>query len=106
MHDIAVVGDKDSIQGFLALGLDVFEAYSGDEAESVIKKLAAEGYSIIYITEEAANDIMSIIDSYSTEKTPAIILIPNNKGTLGIGMSGVKKSVERAVGADILFSGE
>ena len=34
--------------------------------------------------------------------TPAIILIPGKSGSLGIGMANVKKSVERAVGADIL----
>jgi V/A-type H+-transporting ATPase subunit F len=40
---------------------------------------------------------------YSSCKFPAIIPIPSNQGVLGIGMEGVKKSVERAVGADILF---
>ncbi|MCQ4771942.1 V-type ATP synthase subunit F, partial [Intestinimonas massiliensis] len=34
--------------------------------------------------------------------TPAIILIPGKSGSLGIGMDNVKKSVERAVGADSL----
>ena len=37
------------------------------------------------------------------ERIPAIIPIPGIEGSLGLGISNVKKSVERAVGADILF---
>ncbi|MEG0541022.1 MAG: V-type ATP synthase subunit F, partial [Angelakisella sp.] len=29
--------------------------------------------------------------------------IPGRRGSMGLGLSNVKKSVERAVGADILF---
>ena len=42
------------------------------------------------------------IARYKDNLTPAIILIPGKGGSLGIGMANVKKSVERAVGADIL----
>ena len=38
--------------------------------------------------------------------TPAVIAIPGVKGNTGIGISGVKKSVEQAVGSDILFSND
>lgn len=47
---------------------------------------------------------MDVIDEYKDSELPAIILIPGLQGSLGIGMAGVKKSVERAVGADILFN--
>ena len=50
------------------------------------------------MTEEASE--------YIDRKLPAIIPVPSKDGTLGIGVQGVKKSVERAVGADILFGGE
>mgnify|MGYP002798505339 CR=1 FL=1 len=36
---------------------------------------------------------------------PAIILIPGVSGNTSAGINGVKKSVEQAVGSDILFSG-
>jgi V/A-type H+-transporting ATPase subunit F len=37
---------------------------------------------------------------------PAIIQIPGVRGNTGNGISGVKKSVEQAVGSDILFGNE
>lgn len=38
--------------------------------------------------------------------TPAIILIPGVSGNTGKGIESVKKSVEQAVGSDILFSNQ
>ena len=46
------------------------------------------------------------MDRYVSERTPAIIPIPGVDGNFGIGIANVKKSVERAVGADILFGGD
>ncbi len=46
------------------------------------------------------------IDKYKDSRLPAIIPIPGKEGASGTGMDSVRKSVERAVGADILFGGE
>ena len=61
-------------------------------------------YGIIFITEQAYVQIPEIIDEYKESPTPAIIPIPGKDGSLGIGIKNVKKNVERAVGADILFN--
>lgn len=103
MYKIGVIGDKDSILGFKAIGLSVFPVVQASEGEEILHKLAADKFAVIYITEQIAKDITSSIDKYKDSRFPAIIPIPNNQGTLGIGIQGVKKSVERAVGADILF---
>jgi V/A-type H+-transporting ATPase subunit F len=46
--------------------------------------------------------------SVNTVRTlmPAIIQIPGISGNTGAGIENVKKSVETAVGSDILFSNE
>ena len=106
MYKIGVIGDKDSVMGFLALGLTVFETSGAEQTAELIRRAAAEGYAALYITEQAAQDVMNVIDEYKDSELPAIILIPGIAGSLGIGMAGVKKSVERAVGADILFNNE
>jgi len=103
MYKIAVIGDKDSVMGFKALGLEVHFSKTSETSARLLHSLAKEGYALIYITENAAADIMDEIDKYKDSRLPAIILIPGGGKSLGIGMSGIKKSVERAVGADILF---
>ena len=46
------------------------------------------------------------IAEYQEQTTPAIIQIPGVSGNTGAGVEGVKKTVEQAVGSDILFSEE
>lgn len=106
MYKIGIIGDKDSILGFKALGMEVFPVVGAEEAEKVLHHMANNQYAVIYITEQVASQIVTAIESYSSRITPAVILIPGNQGTTGLGMQRVKKTVERAVGADILFRDE
>ena len=101
-YKIAVLGDKDSVLGFKALGLDVFPAESAEEAKRTLHALAEENYAVVYLTEGYAAHMEAELERYKDALTPAIILIPGKDGSLGIGMANVKRAVERAVGADIL----
>ncbi|MBE6025385.1 MAG: V-type ATP synthase subunit F [Clostridiales bacterium] len=106
MYKIGVIGDRESILGFKAVGLDVFPTDDPEEAKKTLKRIAKEDFAIIYITEQLYQYMMDEVDEYTDSRLPAIIPIPGKDGTLGIGMTSVKKSVERAVGADILFGGD
>ncbi|MBR6472941.1 MAG: V-type ATP synthase subunit F [Firmicutes bacterium] len=106
MYKIGVIGDRESILGFKAVGLDVFPIDDPDEARKTLKRIAKEDFAIIYITEQVYQYLMDDVDEYTDSRLPAIIPIPGKDGSLGIGMTSVKKSVERAVGADILFGGD
>ncbi len=101
-YKIAVLGDKDSVLGFKALGLDVFPADTVEEARRTLHDLAKENYAVVYLTEQYAARMEAEVARYKDALTPAIILIPGKEGSLGIGMANVKSAVERAVGADIL----
>ena len=57
MHRIAVVGEKDSIYGFAALGLEIFSVKNPLEAKTIIKRLISENVAIIYLTESIIADI-------------------------------------------------
>ena len=102
MYKVAVIGDKDSILAFKALGVEVYTAIDGTDAKKTIKDLAKKEFGVIFITEDLAKEIPYAIDKYREEMTPAIILIPSNKGSMGIGLADINKSVEKAVGANIL----
>ena len=103
MYKIAVVGDYDSIYGFAALGLDIFPVKEPEEAKELLARLCEEEFGIIYITEALAAVLTHEIDRYKSATVPAIIQIPGVSGNTGAGILGVKKSVEQAVGSDILF---
>ena len=103
MYKIAVIGEYDSIYGFAALGLDTFPVSDPDEAKQKLHKLAEGAYAVIYITEALAAVLEHEAEKYREEILPAIIQIPGVSGNTGAGVAGVKKSVEQAVGSDILF---
>lgn len=103
MHKIAVIGDKDSVLGFMAVGFTVRIADDETTAAAELHTLAADDYAVIYITERLAQKIEADILKYRDAPLPAIITIPGKDGKTGYGMASIKKSVEHAVGADILF---
>lgn len=103
MYKIAVMGDRDSIYGFAALGLNPFPVSDPTQAVRILRDLSQDNYAVIYITEALAESIEGEINKYRSMELPAIILIPGVSGNTGRGMMAVKKSVEQAVGSDIIF---
>lgn len=102
MYKIAVVGDYDSIFGFAALGLDTFAVQTREEAAEKLHQLAQGGYGIIYITEKLAAELTHEIEKYQEQ------VITGDHSDSGVRKyrrrsCGVKKSVEQAVGSDIIF---
>lgn len=103
MRKIAVMGGRETVMGFKALGLEVFPVAGEGEASAVFRRLAsAEEYAIIYLEENLASALASEIDKHKDSPTPAVILIPGREGSLGLGRQALKAAVERAVGSDIL----
>ena len=99
---IGVVGDKDSVLAFKALGIDVFPVVEADEARRIVDNCAKNDYAVIFVTEQIAQKIEETITRYNEELLPAIILIPSNQGSLNIGLKRISDSVEKAVGVNIL----
>ena len=115
-YSIAIVGNKETILGFKALGLKTFDANNTKEALDVLFKLKKRTvvvdekteltrpeFAIIFITEELAMGISK--DDYkklSQKALPAIVPVPSSKGTTGYGIRRIGKMVEQAIGSDIL----
>lgn len=100
-YSIAVIGDKESIVPFKAFGVACYDCADSEKAKETLKKIIAENYSLIFITEDLAEKVKPL---YKEIRFPVIIEIPSWKGTTGLGKTKIKSIVERAVGADI-FAG-
>ena len=104
MYKIGIIGDRDSVLGFMALGYAVHEAQNASDAAQRLHSLVkSEEYAVIFITEELAMKMEDDIAKYKDMPLPAITIIPGSRGGTGYGMANIKSAVERAVGADILF---
>ena len=104
MLKIAVIGGRDTVIGFRALGLETYPAADAAEAGHILRRLTRESddYAIIYIEENLAAELEHEINKFKDRPTPAVILIPGREGSMGLGQSALKAAVERAVGTNIL----
>lgn len=111
---IAIVGQKEAVQGFALLGVDIEPAYSHAEAIEALYRLKKSTltddsgrernkYAIVFVTEDLMQGI-SADDERRLSKgaLPAIISLPSHRGSSGYALDKLKRIVERAVGSDIL----
>ena len=102
MYRAAVIGGSESIKGFAALGLDVYETEDPSSTIRTISALAEQEVAVIYLTEILYSALEEQLEPYRKNRIPAIIPIPGVSGNTGVGLRQVSKSVEQAVGSDIL----
>ena len=103
MYKIGIIGERDSVLGFMAIGFSVHEAPDAERAGELIDILAKSGeYAIIFIVENYAEALSEKITKYKDVPLPAIITVPGASGATGYGAEAIRSAVERAVGADIL----
>lgn len=104
MYKIGIIGERDSVLGFMAIGFSVHEAPDAESAGDILHTLAKDGsYAIIFIVENYAEALAEDIARYKDVPMPAVITIPGRAGSTGYGVAAIKSAVERAVGADIIF---
>ncbi len=104
MYKVGIIGKRDSVLGFMALGFSIHEAESVEAAREMLHTLAKSGeYAVIFMTEEFALALSEDRDKYKDMPLPAICVIPSSEGSRGYGMDSIKQATIRAVGADILF---
>ena len=101
---IAVIGGRETVMGFKALGLETYPAAGAQEASHILRTLTREhdDYAIIYIEENLAAEMQNEIAKFKDSPSPAIILIPGREGSIGLGLQALHDAVERAVGTNIL----
>ncbi|HIW55928.1 MAG TPA: V-type ATP synthase subunit F [Firmicutes bacterium] len=103
---VGVIGDGDSILAFKAVGMEVFAADSGEQAREWLKELSKQDFAVLFITEQYAAANEDLLQKAKTKPFPAIVAIPTSRGSTGYGLESVRKDVEKAIGADILFNRE
>lgn len=104
MLKIAVLGDRQTVMGFKALGLSVFPVTDAEEARRTFRRITRpeEEYAIIYVEESFAEALGREIDRFKDSPNPAVILIPGKEGSLGLGLNALNAAVERAIGSNIV----
>ena len=99
---VAAIGEQDIMLIFKAIGVDVFPINTEEEAAVQVRKLAIEGYGIIFITETIAVKLDPIINEYSNKFLPSIVVIPGLGGRNNYAVSRLRQAIIKAVGIDTM----
>ncbi len=103
MAKIAIIGSRDTIIGFKALGLNIFPVKSVEEAGRILREITTDEYATIFITDNFACDLEEEIHALEQNIPlyPSIVIIPSHRGSTGLGMEKIRSLVEKAVGTDL-----
>ena len=97
-NHIAVVGDKDTVLVFKALGMDVYFPNEDTNSTGILKQLVEYGYHIILITEREAILAGDYIESLADNPYPIVLPIPDGVGNYGLAAGKIAANIEKASG--------
>ncbi|MDY5730715.1 MAG: V-type ATP synthase subunit F [Eubacteriales bacterium] len=106
MHNtskLGAVGQRSAVLALKALGMQVIPTSTPEETAKALFTLHKNGVNVVFITEKEAMEAPEALERYRNDYSLAIIPIPGTTGSIGYGMQAIKKNVEKAIGADILF---
>ena len=100
---MATMGDYESTLPFKAIGLDVAVITDENRAQvgQIINKFAVSGYAVLFMEESLFNEFIDIVNEISESTDLSIVPLPNQSGSMNVGLDSIRRSVERAVGMDI-----
>lgn len=103
MSKIAIIGEGETVVVFKAFGFETFPCSARDEVERSLGEIKSRDFLIVYITEPVAKMVVDLIEELRKELRPLVCLIPDHRGSLGLGLEGVRKSAIKAMGTARVF---
>jgi len=98
-REIGIIGDRDLVMAFQALGLHAFAVSSGDEVKAAFGNVLEKDFGIVFISSDwisYLSDEIAKIDGF-----PIVVEIPDIKGATSRSEDFISRIIERAVGVDI-----
>ena len=82
MYKIGVMGGRETVMGFKALGLDVFPVDSADEARHTLRRITSgeSEYAILYLEENLAAELSHEIDRFKDSPPRRSFSSPDGTG--------------------------
>lgn len=102
MSEIAMIGDRDSILGFKALGVTIFPVNAKGESVKALQEIVMQEFKVAFITEQMAPSPEEIAGIIGGRTFPVVTMIPSNRGSTGLAMKRLQTLVRKAAGADVL----
>lgn len=101
MPSAAIIGDRQSLAGFTALGVDGYAAESEAEAKAALEKAQRAGCALILMTEAAARHAHVHIEAMRQKEGPPVLILPGETGNTGQAEREIEAAIRQAAGAGL-----
>jgi len=105
MSDIAIIGEREVIWGFQALGLPVYEAREREDAQAILHQLLRQGVTLIFITETLAQQVQEFLGQLSPRITSIVSVLPHPGKRIFWPEEQLRNRIKKAIGIDIYRRG-
>jgi V/A-type H+/Na+-transporting ATPase subunit F len=99
--NMAVLGDKDDVLPFMAIGAEIFLSTNIDEIKNAIIEFAEKGYAIILVSDDYLKEMPEIIEQFALSPMPSITSIPGRNGKSSFANERLNNVIKKAIGIDI-----
>lgn len=100
---LCAVGSYASILPFKAIGLEVFVVTDENigETGAALRRFERSGCAALFLEERLFEKFADLVNELNEASDMSVVPIPGQGGSTGVGLSSLRRSVERAVGMDI-----
>ncbi|KPJ66426.1 hypothetical protein AMJ44_08415 [candidate division WOR-1 bacterium DG_54_3] len=103
MHKIKIIAPKYLIRPLEILGIDTYPAESEPEARLALQEVGGKNEpALIFIVERLAIDLQPEIDNLNRRPDTNVVLIPDNRGSIGLSTTSINKLVRNSIGAEVI----
>ena len=104
MHSIKIIAPRYLVEPLKILGLETFSAGNENEARQALAAATeSREPALVFITEALAKDLMDEIDRLNKKPGLNVVLIPDNRGSIGLAEEKLSGLVRNSIGAEVVL---
>ena len=102
--NIAVMGDPDTVTGFMLGGIkEGYPVKNMEEAVKVLEDLVKRNFSVIITTEKIGIEFKDTINKLTNERAlPMVIEIPDKSGSIKRESDPMNELIKRVIGVEMV----
>ena len=102
--NIAVMGDTDTVTGFMLGGIkEGYPVKNMEEAVKVLEDLVKRNFSVIITTEKIGIEFKDTINKLTNERAlPMVIEIPDKSGSIKRESDPMNELIKRVIGVEMV----
>ena len=98
----AVLGDKDFVLPFAAMGLETFPVEGSDDVQKKAQEILAGKYGLVVVAENIAHAADEVFAKTAKKAFPCVVVVPFTTEPEGFAIEALGRMLKMATGIDIV----